>query len=357
MLTQIIREDTAAIVRDLAVELQPFAGSTVVVSGATGFLGSYFLDVFRAFNEAHPRTPVKVVALDNGRVGLPARVSHLAADPHFSFRQVDISQPLAVEAADYIIHCAGIGSPKFYRAFPLETIAVNMDGTRNLLDLAARLNSRSMISYSSSEVYGDPDPSFIPTPESYRGNVACIGPRACYDESKRLGETLCMAYHKVKGVHVKVIRPFNVFGPGQRVDDGRIVPDLLSAALEDRPIVLYSDGRATRSFCYAMDFVRGSLQILASGFDGEVFNLGNDTEISIREAAETMAAVHGSLPIEYRRHPDTEYLIDNPQRRCPDLGKVRTMVGYRPRVALHEGFARCLASYREEAGRSAAAAE
>jgi UDP-glucuronate decarboxylase len=355
MLTQIIREDTAAIVRDLAAELRSFGGNTVLVTGATGFLGSYFLDVFRAFNEANPATPVRVVALDNGRVGLPARVSHLAADPNFSFRQVDISQPIAVERADYIIHCAGIGSPKFYRAFPLETILVNIDGTRNVLELAARVNSRSVISYSSSEIYGDPDPAFIPTPESYRGNVACIGPRACYDESKRLGETLCMAYHKVKGVPVKVIRPFNVFGPGQRIDDGRIVPDLLGAALENRPIALYSDGRATRSFCYGMDFVRGSLQILTSGADGEVFNLGNDTEVSIREAAETMAAVHGDLRIEYRRHPDAEYLVDNPQRRCPDLTKVRTEIGYRPRVTLAEGFARCLASCREEAGRRAAA--
>ncbi len=357
MLTQIIREDSAAIIADLAEELQPFQGGTVLVTGAAGFLGSYFLDVFRAFNEAHPRDPVTVIALDNGRVGLPARVAHLSGDPRFSFRQADIAQPIAVERADYIIHCAGIGSPKFYRAFPLETIAVNMDGTRNVLELAARMNSRSMISYSSSEIYGDPDPAFIPTPESYRGNVACIGPRACYDESKRLGETLCMAYHKVKGVPVKVIRPFNVFGPGQRIDDGRIVPDLLTAALDSRPIVLYSDGRATRSFCYAMDFVRGSLQILMSGADGEVFNLGNDAEVSIREAAETMAAVHGNLPIEYARHPDGEYLIDNPQRRCPDLTKVRASIGYRPRVALREGLARCLASYREEASRRAAAAE
>jgi dTDP-glucose 4,6-dehydratase/UDP-glucuronate decarboxylase len=197
----------------------------------------------------------------------------------------------------------------------------------------------------------------VPTKEDYRGNVSFTGPRACYDESKRLCETLCVDYWRMHKVPVKTIRPFNVYGPGQRLDDGRIVPDLMSAALKGGPIVLFSDGRATRSFCYVADFVRACLTIMMSDANGEAFNVGNDTEISIGDAARIMAGVAAEPPIQidFKVSKDADFLVDNPQRRCPDLSKIRNAFGFVPEIGLKEGFTRALASYREEAECSSSA--
>lgn len=350
MITPIIRQDAQDVAASLAEILKPLEGRTLLVAGAGGFLGSFFLDVISAFNRDHAATPCKVVATDNFKVGLPDRIRHLDGMPGFTFIRHDISQPMALDQApDYIIHAAGIGSPIFYRSSPLETIAVNVEGTRHMLDLCRR-GGRSMISFSSSEIYGDPEPGWVPTPEHYRGYVSCTGPRACYDESKRLGETLCVTYHRQFGTPVKVIRPFNVFGPGQRIDDGRIIPDLMKAAMAGGPLVLLSDGSATRSFCYVADFVRGCLMVLMSDADGEIFNVGNDREIAIRDVAQMVAEVAADPPltVEFHKSPDADYLVDNPQRRCPDLTKLRTEMNWAPRVDLREGLRRTLQSYRQQ---------
>lgn len=353
MISQILREDTLALASDLADRLQPLAGRSVLVTGACGFLGSFFLDVLAAFNEDPSHPPARIIATDNFKVGLPSRVEHLVGRDDMRFLRHDIARPFPAEMqADYVIHLAGIGSPSFYRTWPLETIQVNVDGTRNVLDLARR-GTRGMLSFSSSEIYGDPDAAHIPTAEDYRGNVSCTGPRACYDESKRLNETLCVLYAQLHNVPVKVIRPFNVFGPGQRIDDGRIIPDLMRAAVRQAPIVLYSDGSATRSFCYVADFVRGCLMVLLSPDNGEVFNVGNDREISIGEVAAIVArlASDPALPVEHRISSDINYLVDNPNRRCPNLGKLRGRTGWEPRVSLEEGLRRTLEHYREEAAK------
>jgi dTDP-glucose 4,6-dehydratase/UDP-glucuronate decarboxylase len=210
-----------------------------------------------------------------------------------------------------------------------------------------------MLYLSTSEIYGDPDPQAIPTPEDYRGFVSCTGPRACYDESKRLAETLCTVYFRLYDTPVKVGRPFNVYGPGQRLDDGRILPDLVSMVLEGKPLVLYSDGRSTRSFCYVRDAVRIMLGILLSDANGEAFNMGNDREeISIGALAKLMSEVAAppTLPIEYRISEDQHYLTDNPKRRCPDISKLRALGVPGPSVDLREGLLRTISSYREERG-------
>jgi dTDP-glucose 4,6-dehydratase/UDP-glucuronate decarboxylase len=202
---------------------------------------------------------------------------------------------------------------------------------------------------STSEIYGDPDAAHIPTREDYRGNVSCTGPRACYDESKRMAETLCSTYYSLYGVPVKVIRPFNVYGPGQRLDDKRIIPDLISAALERRPLELFSDGRATRSFCYVSDAIRALWHILLSDTNGEAFNVGNDErEITIGMLAELVREAAGppQLEILHRASEDKHYLTDNPQRRCPDLTKLRGRFPWTPNVPLAEGLERTLRSYR-----------
>lgn len=350
MITDIIREDARKVVDNLGRALEPLAGSNVLVTGAAGFLGSFFLDVLDAFNQRHADNPARVTALDTFMVGPPERISHLLGRPWMSLRTADVSEPQEI-AGDFqwIIHCASIGSPPIYRANPLKVIAANVTGTWNLLEAARRTGARGMLNFSSSEVYGDP--AVVPTPEGYNGNVSFTGPRACYDESKRLGETLCTTYFRLHKMPVKVIRPFNVYGPGQRLDDGRIIPDLLRAGLEGEAIVLFSDGAATRSFCYVSDFAEACLMLMVMPeADGEAFNVGNAEEVSIAQAARTMAAAAAEppLPVRFEKSAETAYLVDNPQRRCPDLAKLERFTGFRARVSLREGLGRALTSYRQE---------
>ena len=343
-----IREDVRLIAQGMSDRFQGLRGKTVLVTGAAGFIGSYFLDVLAALNERGLKPLCRVIAIDNFKTGVQDRVEHLKGRKDIHFLSRDIKDPFPIEErVDFIIHTASIASPTFYRRFPLETIDTNVNGTRHLLELARR-GVESMLFLSTSEIYGDPDPTHIPTGEDYRGNVSCTGPRACYDESKRLAETLCMTYHRLYDVPVKTVRPFNVYGPGLRLDDQRIIPDLLSAVLNHEPIVLYSDGKATRSFCYVRDAVQGMLYVLLSDANGEAFNVGNDEEIAIGHLAEKMAdlAAPPRVTVEYRRNEDSDYLTDNPQRRQPDLRKLRSL-GWVPEVNLTEGLTRTIRSYRE----------
>jgi dTDP-glucose 4,6-dehydratase/UDP-glucuronate decarboxylase len=201
---------------------------------------------------------------------------------------------------------------------------------------------------SSSEIYGDPEPAAIPTPETYHGNVSCTGPRACYDESKRFAETLAMIFFRSKKVPVRIVRPFNVYGPGMRLDDYRVLPDFARCMLEHKDIELFSDGSPTRSFCYVSDFIIGLIHVLVRGSSGEAYNVGNDQEeISIKDLARLMINLDGqNLKVKHQEHHDPEYLEDNPQRRAPDLSKLRAL-GYKPRINLSEGLPRYLAWARE----------
>lgn len=346
-----IRQDSEHVCAALSGWLPKLNGTTLLVTGAGGFLASHFLETIAVFNESN-RPGCRVLAVDNFHSGLPERIAWAGSRPDFSLREADVSKPFEPnERVDWIIHAASIASPPIYRRFPLETIDVNVNGTRHMLDLLRR-DGQGMLFMSSSEIYGDPDAEHIPTSEDFRGYVSCTGPRACYDESKRVGETLATTYHRLYGSPVKIIRPFNVYGPGQRLDDGRIIPDLMSAAVHRRPIVLYSDGKPTRSFCYIRDAIRGMLLILIAGSDGEAYNVGNDEEISIRELAEIVAQIEGQpfLPVEFQISADRDYLSDNPRRRCPDLAKLKGLANWRPEVKVREGMARTLRSYREAEG-------
>jgi UDP-glucuronate decarboxylase len=346
----VIEADAGAICRELGGILNRLSGTTLLVTGGSGFLCSYLLESVAHLNDNVFAKPCRVISIDNLRSGVAERTAHLAGRRDFHFVAHDVSQPLSLsEHVDWIVHGAGIASPTFYRRFPLETIDVNVSGTRQMLDLARETNARSLLYISTSEIYGDPDAAHIPTREDYRGNVSCTGPRACYDESKRMAETLCSIYHSRYGVPVKVIRPFNVYGPGQRLDDKRIIPDLISAALERRPLELFSDGRATRSFCYVSDAIRALWYILLSDASGEAFNVGNDErEITIGELAELVREAAGSPQLEILRRTseDKHYLTDNPQRRCPDLTKLRGRFPWVPNMPLAEGLKRTLLSYQ-----------
>jgi dTDP-glucose 4,6-dehydratase/UDP-glucuronate decarboxylase len=351
---QIVSQDVQDICDSLSDALQPLAGSTLLVTGGSGFVCSYLLDTVAHLNDRFLAEPCRVISVDNLRTGVPQRVQHLVGRPDFRFINHDVSAPLTLgERVRWIIHGAGIASPMFYRRYPLETIDVNVTGTRRMLDLAHSEQVRSALYLSTSEVYGDPDAAHVPTREDYRGSVSCTGPRACYDESKRLAETLCATYHTLYRLPVKVVRPFNVYGPGQRLDDRRIVPDLMAAAISRRPLVLFSDGSATRAFCYISDFITALWFILMSDENGEVFNVGNDEgETSIRQLADLVKQCAGDaqLSIQFAQSEDPNYLKDNPQRRCPDLTKLRSRFPWRPKVSLAEGLKRTLLSYQAPAG-------
>ncbi len=348
---EIIMSDVEGIIKSNEGLMRSFDGQSVLVTGGAGFLGSYFVDLLAAWNEKHAAKPCEIYCMDTFITGTPKRLAHLEGRPHFHKLRQSVTEPLPdALKADYILHFASIASPTFYRKYPLETIDSNVAGTRNLLEHAAANKIKSMLFLSTSEIYGDPSPENIPTREDYRGNVSCTGPRACYDESKRLGETLCTTYFRLKGVPVKMARPFNVYGPGLRLDDRRVIPDMFSGAFGQRQIVLHSDGSPTRSFCYVSDAVDCFLRILLSQHSGEPFNVGNDQqEISMLDLARMVSSLFWEgVSVSFQKSAEGDYLADNPQRRCPDLKKVKRLAGHEPRVSLQDGLKRLKSWYESE---------
>lgn len=342
---EIIDQDIAQVIDDLGEAFAALAGKRILITGAGGFLGGYFVDTIARLNENFLANPCAILALDNFITGIPQRLEHLAGKSYMRLVRQDVTRPLSLDHdVDFIIHAASIASPTYYRRHPVETIDANVIGARGLLEYARLSPVQSFLLLSSSEIYGDPDPRYIPTPESYPGHVSCTGPRACYDEAKRLAETYSLAYWKVHRVPVKIIRPFNIYGPGLRLGDKRVIPDFIKNILASEPIRIFSDGRATRSFCYIQDAMRGMWQVLLSDCNGECFNVGNDQEeISVRELARALVET-ADRPgtIEYMVSEDKHYLTDNPRRRCPDLTKIKEALGYQPRVSLKEGLRRTL---------------
>jgi UDP-glucuronate decarboxylase len=301
-----------------------------------------------------------VTVFDNYARGMPAWLERGQRDPALVLVRHDMTAPLPATMGDfdYIVHAASIASPIYYRQHPIETMDANVHGLRALLEHARRQAARGrpvagLLFFSSSEIYGDPAPDSIPTPETYRGNVSCTGPRACYDEAKRYGETLCVNFARHAGVPAKIARPFNNYGPGLKITDRRVLPDFARDVLAGRNIVMFSDGSPRRTFCYVADAVIGYYKILVRGRPGEAYNIGvEEPEVSIRELAELVAAQARALfgyagGVERRPAPDGSYLVDNPTRRCPVIAKARAELGYRPAVALADGVRRTLLWYAE----------
>ena len=347
------RRDASEILDRLGDKIQRFSGKTVLLTGSLGFLGAQFVHFFVNLNRSGKLAqPCKLIAMDNALRGFPFWFEDIAAD--VKFVQSDIIATTEFEPCDFIIHAASVASPIFYRIYPIETMDANVIGLRNLLEFTRRSPVESFLFFSSSEIYGDPDPANIPTKETYRGHVSCTGPRACYDESKRYGETLCVSFHQVHKTPVKTARPFNNYGPGLGIHDRRVIPDFARNLLADEDIVLLSDGLATRTFCYVGDAIYGYLLALLSDHNGEAFNIGTETpEITMRELADRMLAASGSTTakVVQKVSEDKEYLTDNPVRRCPDLTKARTLLGYAPSIDIDEGMRRTLSFYRDVYGK------
>ena len=340
MASKIIDEDVKNIAAGIGTDAGKLSGKTLLITGGAGVLGNYFLLTIEFLNKNVLEKPCRAISADNFITGVSYRVKE---GPNFKAIKHDVKEPLKVEEdIDYLIHLAGIASPRFYRKYKIETIDVGTLGTKNMLELAKEKNVKSMLFFSSSEVYGDPEPKFVPTPEGYNGNVSCIGPRSNYDESKRLGETFCRAYFEMHKVPVKMIRPFNIYGPGMRMDDYRVIPNFVAKIFNGEPIPVYGEGDNTRTFCYVSDAMTGFFKVLlADNLNGEPFNVGNeDNEISMENLAKVMAEIFDNkVQIEKTSGLNDAYTTGDPKRRCPELTKIRKL-GYEPKVDLKTGIKR-----------------
>ncbi|MBI4144470.1 NAD-dependent epimerase/dehydratase family protein [Candidatus Woesearchaeota archaeon] len=349
MVSRIIQEDIRTIAQDLGSLTAAFNNTAVLITGGAGFLGKYLVLILQYLNKFVLEKPCRIIVLDNFITGLKGIIEE---DENTSVIEQDISKPVNIEGGvDFIFHAASIAAPLFYSKFPLETIDVGFLGTKNLLELARVKNVKSFLFFSTSEVYGNPDSKFIPTPETYNGNVSCIGPRAAYDEPKRIGETLCMTYSLNFGIPVKIVRPFNIYGPGMRLDDGRGAINFVVAALKGEKIPVYGDGRNTRTWCYVTDAITGFFQVLLSKYNREVFNIGSDEqEIEMRHLAEIVSGLvkNENSVVHQVVGPNEAYSKADVSRRCPDLTKIRTVIGYFPKVGLVKGLQRFI-RWTEEA--------
>lgn len=348
-ISSVVSQDLDTIIRSLGQSVQALQGKTLLISGSSGFLGSYLMAVLQRLNHKVLKKPCKVIALDNQVTGISAHISEAPSATNFTLKKADICTPLSVRGpVDYIIHMAGIASPVYYMKYPLETIRTATTGTQNLLELAKQKKSGKFLFFSSSEIYGDPPPDAVPTKESYKGNVSSIGPRACYDESKRLGETFCTVYHKLYAIPVQIVRPFNVYGPGMNADDRRVIPQFLSYAEAGKPIPIHGNGLQTRSYCYITDAITGFLKTLFSRRSGEVYNIGNQqTEINLVDLARMILKVTKKQgEVAHIPYPE-EYPSDEPSRRCPDVSKAAKEFGFTPKVDLATGLKRMAVWYKE----------
>jgi len=357
----IVVKDLKYICRNLEEELTRMAGKNLLITGGAGFLGYYLVQAVLHWNkEAGESRRIQVTVYDNYIRGVPVWLLKLQGDENLTLVRHNVIDPLPSDIADFqfIIHAAGIASPIYYRAHPIETMDANINGLRHLLEYC-RLQKvkdepvEGFLFFSSSEIYGDPDANHIPTAETYRGNVSCTGPRACYDESKRYGETLCVNFARQYDLPIRVARPFNNFGPGLKISDRRVIPDFVRDIFSGRNIVMFSDGSPTRTFCYVADAVVGYYKTLVKGRDGEAYNIGvEEPEISIADVAKKVVGIAAELfgyqgKVVHQPSPAQDYLADNPNRRCPVIQKARVELAYRPSISLDDGLRRSLIWYSD----------
>jgi len=312
----------------------------IVVTGGAGFIGSHLCDAL--LGQGH-----SVTAIDNFLTGNRDNIAHLLGNPAFRLVEHDIVSPLdtteidALGKIDVVFHLASPASPADFSRIPLEIAVINSQGTHNVLELARRHNAKYLIT-STSEAYGDPD--VHPQREDYRGNVSTTGPRACYDEGKRFGEAITSVYVREHGLDGRIVRIFNTYGPRMNPEDGRSVPNFISQSLLGKPLTLYGDGSQTRSYCYVSDMVAGLMAVMFAPHEtrGMVFNVGNPDERTIKDFAEIIRDLCGSISqIEY-----LPALQDDPARRCPDITRVSTTLGWRPTVPLEQGLRETIAWFR-----------
>lgn len=313
--------------------------TSILVTGGAGFLGSHLCD--RLIERGDD-----VLCLDNFFTGRKANIEHLLNHPRFELIRHDIVQPITLEVAQ-IYNLACPASPEAYQYNPIKTIKTSTVGMVNVLGLAKRCRAR-VLHASTSEVYGDPE--IHPQTEEYWGHVNPIGPRSCYDEGKRVAESLCMNYHREHAVEVRIIRIFNTYGPRMDPNDGRVISNFITQALRGEPLTIYGEGSQTRSFCYVDDLLAGMMKLMDQEEHTGPINIGNPTENSMLELAEKVIEVTEShSKLAYRDLP-----ADDPKRRCPNIDKAQSLLGWSPKVSLDEGLRKTVAYYRQQLSRGEA---
>ncbi len=309
----------------------------ILVTGGAGFIGSHLID--RLMNQGH-----EVLCLDNFYTGHKRNIAHWLGNPYFELIRHDVTEPIRLEV-DQVYHLACPASPVHYQYNPVKTIKTNVLGTMNMLGLAKRVKARFLLA-STSEVYGDPE--VHPQTEEYRGNVNTIGIRSCYDEGKRVAETLAFDYHRQNDVDIRVVRIFNTYGPRMLENDGRVVSNFIVQALRGQPLTIYGEGSQTRSFCYASDLVEGIMRLMNGDQKGPM-NLGNPGEYTILELAKAVQQmVNPDAPLKFEPLPQ-----DDPRRRKPDITKAHSWLGWEPTVPLMEGLKLTVEDFRRRMGEDA----
>jgi dTDP-glucose 4,6-dehydratase len=305
----------------------------ILVTGAAGFVGSHLVDYLLAHSH-------EVLGLDNLSTGSAANIAHLADHSRFTFRRADICEGFGLDVPlDRLYNLASPASPIHYHRLGLETLDAGSTGLQHMLELAHEKGARCLQA-STSECYGDP--AVHPQTEDYFGNVNPVGPRSVYDESKRFAEALATAWHRYRNVDVRIARIFNTYGPRMALDDGRVLPAFVGQALRGQPLTIFGDGSQTRSFCYVDDLVEGLVALMESNVGCGPVNLGNPEEMTIREFAEEILKLTGSRSqIDFRPLPQ-----DDPQQRCPDITRARTLLAWQPRIGRSEGLKRTLDYFR-----------
>ncbi len=313
----------------------------IVITGGAGFVGSHLVERYLAAGD-------EVVVVDNLITGSLRNLESVADHPRLAFIEHDISRPLTIDGpVDAIAHLASPASPIDFLRLPIQILKVNSLGTYHALGMARAKGARFLLA-STSEIYGDPD--VHPQTEDYHGNVDTLGPRGAYDEAKRFAEAITMAYHRMHGVPIRIVRIFNTYGPRMRLDDGRVVPNFVGQSLKGEPLTAFGDGQQTRSFCYVDDLVDGIVRLMASDVTGPV-NIGNPLELTVLEFAQRINALTGNpagvalLPLPTERTGD-------PSRRCPDITRATTLLGWQPTVSLDDGLARTVAWFASEIQRA-----
>lgn len=307
----------------------------VLITGGAGFIGSHLCEHF--LSEGH-----NVVALDNLVTGSKKNINHLLGNPLFEFVHQDITEPFDLQGdVDAILQFASPASPPHYLEMPILTLRTGSFGNHHCLELALKKNAKILFA-STSEIYGDP--LVHPQEESYLGNVDTIGPRGVYDEAKRFGESLVMAYHRKYTLETRIVRIFNTYGPRMNLADGRVVPNFIVQALRGEPLTIYGDGSQTRSFQYVDDLVRGVRCLLESDY-AEPVNIGNPYEMTIREFAEIVNEVTDNRGGVIYKHQDR--ISGDPQRRQPDIRRAKEILNWEPEIDLREGLKRTIAYFRE----------